>query len=143
MLVNFSNSPRSTMDRVDLTVGPTYSLLDKVRMNGPNSPKLLVKKISDFILHKFDTDRIKSTYIELRKGGIVFHFLSKDHKNAWAIPYHQLSVYQHSGSWTFHGNGKFIRVVNGSSKPMNKFLNKLFKLKRSPCGHIIGQGTGS
>ena len=145
MIYDISYRPKKVIDNIDSLLGSPYRLIDKVRMNGAGSPKLIVHACSQMVLDRLSrTDELVYTNIELRPKGVIVHFQSNLSVFAWPIAYHHLSVYQNGNSWSVHGNGQFMKVrCRSSEQSMRNFLIKLFKLKDEHCGSSVDQGTGS
>ncbi|NND95107.1 MAG: hypothetical protein HKN45_09590 [Flavobacteriales bacterium] len=119
--------------------------MEKVRMNGSGSPKLLIQSCSEDIRASLaHTEDLKYANVELRPGGVVIHFQTGLRVMALVIAYHHLSVYQNGNSWSFHGTGSFMKVrCMGNEVTLRNYLFKLMKLKNKHCGSSIDQGTGS
>ncbi len=145
MIYNISYRPVKVMDKIDSQVGASFNLLERVRMNGTGSPRLLVDEFCEDIKKKiaFSAD-LNYTNIELRKRGIIIYFKNRSIVWAFAIAYHHLTIYQNGSIWSFHSNGRYVKVHCTSSEiSLKNFIFKLMRLKNKHCGHQIDHGTGS
>ncbi|NNC82760.1 MAG: hypothetical protein HKN79_04215 [Flavobacteriales bacterium] len=145
MVYDISYRPKKVLETIDALTGPSFSLLQKVRMNGSGSPRLLIHACSPLILERLArTDQMVYCSIELRPKGILVHFQSNLNVFVWPVAYHHLSIYQNGSSWSIHGGGQFMKVkCRSSENSMRNFLHKLFEHRDRHCGNSIDQGTGS
>lgn len=130
MVYNLTYRNDSIDALIDDILGKPYSLLQKIRIGGVGSKRMLIEKASPnwSLFSKTYTD---NTYcsIELRRNGILVHVHIKLKSYAWIIPYHKLSIYK-TNTMSIHANGKFITLVNNTMLKANKnFFKTLFKLK--------------
>lgn len=111
-------------------VGKPYSFLQKLRLKGVGSKRMMVDSVSPnmmgYINKVADTNYAN---IELRPGGVLV-LINKGLKNfTWTIPYYQLVIYKSDG-FSIHAQGKFVGFKeNRLFRENKKFINKLLKLR--------------
>lgn len=119
-------------------VGPAYSFLERIKMGGIGTSKLVIIEATDEI-HSLLTVTGDTTYchLECRKLGLVIGFQTTMKIYVWLIPYRQLSVYYNSGQMTIYGPKNSIKVkapFNGTID--KKFVRKILTLKSSTSTHL-------
>lgn len=136
MLVNISFLDRKTQELIDTTVGQAFPLIERLKMKGVGSPRLLITDGSPDLKALFEVN-LDTTYcnVELRPKGIIIRFRSLLDTYALIIPYYSLTVYQMAELWQFHIDGQFISAVPELNKNSNrKFLIKLLGEKAKVVG---------
>ncbi len=111
-------------------VGNTFSLVQKIKLNGVGSKRMIVGEVSPNMQSIINTvSDINYGNIELRPNGILV-MLNKGLKNfTWIIPYYQLVIYKTNGS-SIHAQGRFVHFENTKTfKENKKFFDKLLDQK--------------
>lgn len=111
-------------------LGKSYSLLQKIKMNGIGSGRLIIAELSAK-LHPKQVQFSELDYgnIELRPNGIILHFTNRLERFSWLIPYYKLVVYN-STFFSIHSDGNFIRFRKNKNYTDNKkFINKMIDSK--------------
>ena len=113
-------------------VGRSFSLVQKLRMGGIGSKRMIIDDVSPNMQSIMNTVAdINYGNIELRPNGILLR-INKGLKNfTWVIPFYQLVIYKTNGS-SIHAQGRFVHFRNSKTfKENKKFFNKLLDLKVS------------
>jgi len=131
MIVNVTYKDYKTKATIEKTVGPSYSFIDRIKMGGIGTSKLLMLEATEGI-HNLLTITSDTTYchLECRQGGIVVGFQTTMKIYAWLIPYHHLTIYNNSGKLVIYGSKNNIKVkapFNGTID--KKFIKKVLTLK--------------
>ena len=111
-------------------VGEPFGLLQKLKMKGIGSKRMIVDEVSPNMQGMMNTVAdINYANIELRPKGILV-MINQGLKNfTWIIPYYQLVIYKVNGS-SIHAQGKFIHFRNSKTFRENKsFFDKLLNEK--------------
>ena len=87
MLFNTSYKNKDYEEECQSQLGKPYSFLDKVKMNGVGSSRLIIVELHDELAPSYvqETD-IKYASIELRPKGIIIHFSNRLERYSWIIP---------------------------------------------------------
>ncbi|AUC75996.1 hypothetical protein [Olleya sp. Bg11-27] len=130
MLLNTTHTSKAITDRINNLVGPSFTLLESIKLRGIGSKRMVVDKVSPnmaSILNVVSDTNYGN--IELRPKGILIHVTKGLQNFTWAIPYYQLVVYKTNGS-SIHANGKFMHFRNDTTFKENKaFFDKLMNEK--------------
>ncbi|QXP58193.1 hypothetical protein [Olleya sp. HaHaR_3_96] len=130
MLLNTTHTSKANKDRINNLVGPSFTLLESIKLRGIGSKRMVVDKVSPnmaSILNVVSDTNYGN--IELRPKGVLIHVTKGLQNFTWAIPYYQLVVYKTDGS-SIHANGKFIHFRNDKTFKENKaFFDKLMNEK--------------
>ena len=111
-------------------VGPTFSLINIIKMAGVGSSRLIIEELSAKLQPKNKTETaINYGNIELRPQGVIIHFTNKLERYSWVIPYYRLVTYN-TQTFSIHANGHFIKFKKNKNYLNNKkFINKMIDLK--------------
>ena len=115
---------------IDQQMGKAYGILEKIKLKGIGSRRLIIENFSANIAHlALKVSGIQYANIELRPKGVIVHVNQGIYTHAWTIPYYHLSIYN-GDYFTIHGAGSFIQFNKEKSWKENKsFLQKLVSLK--------------
>ncbi|WP_299117349.1 hypothetical protein [uncultured Winogradskyella sp.] len=111
-------------------VGPEFSLVQKLKMNGVGSKRMIIDEVSPNMKSMINlVSDINYSNIELRPKGILL-MINQGLKNfTWIIPYYQLVIYKTNGS-SIHAQGRFVHYRNNKTfKENKKFFDKLLNEK--------------
>jgi hypothetical protein len=126
MLLNTTHRNNEQIELVEDLIGRPFSFVQKVRMNGVQSKRMLIEQTSqnlNLLFHNIP-DLIYS-YIVLRPNGIIVHISDGRWKYDWVIPYFHLSIYE-SPTISLHAQGNSILFKNNVTYRENKeFFGKL------------------
>ncbi len=111
-------------------LGNPYTLIQRIRMNGIGSGRLVIKELSEKLYPKQKQfSEINYGNIELRPNGILVHFTNRLERYSWCIPYYKLVIYN-SNYFSIHANGNCIKFIKNKNYVENKkFINRMIDLK--------------
>ncbi|MDT0642366.1 hypothetical protein RM553_05920 [Zunongwangia sp. F363] len=130
MLQNISYNRPAIKRKIDTEVGKTFTLLERMRLNGTGSPKLHITSASIDIHNLLILDKYTNTCnVEMRPNGIIVMFRSLLETYALIIPYHKLTLYKGKAEeYSIYRDQYFIKVK--ADKPaIHKFFRKIIDYK--------------
>ena len=130
MLFNTSYKNEDYAKESNHLLGETYSLLERLKMRGIGSSRLVIEELSPALtpenMQKID---INYANIELRPKGIVVHFSNRLDRYSWLVPYYRLAIFS-TETFSIHSNGKVIKFKKDKHYQQNKkFINKFRDFK--------------
>ncbi|SEA02175.1 hypothetical protein [Bizionia paragorgiae] len=130
MLYNTTYTNKEDQNAIDLSVGRAYGFLERIKLGGIGSKRMIIEEVSPNLSHI--TNTISDTNyanIELRPRGILI-LINKGLSNyTWVIPFYHLVIYKINGS-SIHAQGKYIHFKNTRTFKENKrFFDKLLAIK--------------
>jgi len=131
MILNITYPTYQTKAEIEKVVGSSFSFLERLKMGGIGSRKMIIYDSSDSIsdLLKVNSDT-KYCNIEIRRAGLIIGFQSTMRIYAWLIPYYQLHLFQ-SGKqlnvYSLQDHVKLKPAFNGQID--KKFVLKLLEFK--------------
>ena len=130
MLFNTSYNNKEYITESANMVGNAFSLLEKIKIGGIGSSRLVIAELSPKLQPKnLPKTDINYANIELRPKGIIVHFTNKLDRYSWIIPYFRLATYSND-TFSIHANGNFIKCVKNKNYQNNKkFITKMIDLK--------------
>lgn len=130
MLFNTTDTNEDFLKESNETVGKAFSFLEKIKMGGVSSGKLVIQEFSAKLQPEIQlSSAINYATIVLRPRGIIVHFNNGPNQYSWIIPYYRLVIYN-SRTFTIHANGHFIKCERNKNFGDNKkFLDKMIDLK--------------
>ena len=126
MLVNVSYNNKEQRSAIDTAVGKPFTLIDRLKLVGVGSPKLLIRSSSKEIdsLLLLDNNE-NSCNIELRPRGLILRFRSLLETFALVIPYYKLTLFKgKSDTYSVHFDHHKVEV-SAQSKPVHAFFKKV------------------
>ena len=130
MILNTTHHNKDHKQIIDDLVGTSFSLVQKLKMNGVGSKRMIVDEVSPNMQSMMnEVSDINYANIELRPKGILI-MITKGLKNfTWIIPYYQLVIYKTNGS-SIHAQGRYIHLRNNRMFRENKkFFDKMLDHK--------------
>jgi hypothetical protein len=126
----------SLKKEIEALVGPSFRMLDRWRMKGIGSPRLLIHEASTDIKELLDVSAdLNYCNVELRPQGIIIRFRSRLETYGLIIPYYRLAFYQNGTSWSFHSEGLFLKVTSTlASEANDRFKMTLLQQKQLCLG---------
>ena len=112
-------------------VGKKFSLLERIRMGGIGSGKLIVSEYSTNLQPCFGNQQdTKFVIAEVCEKGLIIYIKNAINDYVWLIPYYQLSLFK-STHYSIHSNGNFVKVDLKSLEQQNNmsFIKKLEQLR--------------
>ena len=131
MVFNITYHSHKTDHQIAQLVGKPYSVLDRLKMGGVGSPRMIINMASEDIAELFgDSPGFKFCNIELRNNGIIVGFQSNMRIFAWAIPYYKLTIYHNKGLISIYSGESHLKIKPFFNKDIDlKFVAKLLELK--------------
>ena len=117
-------------DESAILVGKKFSLLERMKLKGIGSSRMIIKEISS----KLNSGTLKYSEtdygnIEIRPKGVIIHYTRKLERFSWVVPYYQLVIYN-TQFFSIHANGNYIQFLKNNNYIANKkFINKIVQLK--------------
>jgi len=130
MILNTTHYNPDHMQIIVDLVGEQFSLVQKLKMKGVGSKRMIIDEVSPNMQTMMNTvSDINYGSIELRPNGILVR-ITKGLKNfTWIIPYYQLVIYKINGS-SLHAQGRYVHFKNSKTfKENKKFFDKLLDEK--------------
>ena len=130
MILNTTHSNPEHKQIIADIVGSPYSLVQKLKLGGIGSKRMIVDEVSPNMQSVMNTvSDVNYANIEIRPNGILV-LINKGLKNfTWIIPYYQLVLYKTNGS-SIHAQGRFVHFRNSKTFRENKkFFDKLLDEK--------------
>jgi hypothetical protein len=130
MILNTTHHNPDHMQIIVDLVGEQFSLVQKLKMKGVGSKRMIIDEVSPNMQTMMNTvSDINYGSIELRPNGILVR-ITKGLKNfTWIIPYYQLVIYKINGS-SLHAQGRYVHFKNSKTfKENKKFFDKLLDEK--------------
>jgi hypothetical protein len=130
MILNTTHYNPEHKQIINVLIGSSFSLVQKLKMKGVGSGRMIIDKVSPNMQSMINkVSDINYTNIELRSKGILV-MINKGLKNyTWIIPYYQLAINKING-YSIHAQGKFVHFKNNKMLRENKkFFDKLLNEK--------------
>lgn len=126
MLLNISYNDPLVKKKVNLAVGPPFSLVARWAKKGIGSPRLLINQTSINIHNILVLDKnLNFCSIELRPKGIIIRFRSLLETYGFIIPYYKLKLYKgQAQQYSIYNDSSFIKV-EAKKKNIHSFFKKL------------------
>ena len=130
MLFNTSYKNKDYVKEANRLTGKAYSFLEKLKMRGVGSRRLVVEELSSLITPKnMQEIDVSFASIELRPKGIVIHFTNRLDRYSWIVPYRLIAVFS-TLTFSIHSNGQFIKFRKDKNYHDNKkFFDKMSDLR--------------
>ena len=111
-------------------VGRPFSLIERFKLSGIGSKKLVITDASKEIVELLKLDNnINYCNIEIRKNGIIIRFRSLLETYGLIIPYYKLVIYKgESKIYSFYKDQYYIKFLVNNKNSM-LFVKKVSKLK--------------
>lgn len=135
MLFDTTHPNKDYTKAVKETLGDQFSLIEKIKLGGIGSSRLVIKDSSEKIkTKKYHNQDINYANIELRSKGIIIHINQSKQQQSWIIPYYKLHIYN-TECISFHSDGNYIKLLKNKNYLDNKkFIAKLTDLKNKHLG---------
>lgn len=130
MLLNISYNRPEYKEKINAEVGPTFTLLERFKLNGTGSPKLHITSTSIEIHNLLILDSNMNTCnIELRPKGIIVMFRSLLETYGLIIPYYKLNLYKGKAEeYSIYKDHYFIKI-KANTPAIHKFMMKILDYK--------------
>ena len=140
MLVNVSYNNKQIDQKITQQVGKPYSLIERFKLKGIGSPKLIITKTSIQIHNLLILDNNRNQCnIEMRPNGIIVGFRSLLESYALVIPYYKLVLYKGKAEeYSIYKDDYFIKIqARTKDKEIHRFVQKILAAKTLSSGHRI------
>ncbi|MGY8927484.1 MAG: hypothetical protein ACKVJC_09350 [Flavobacteriales bacterium] len=130
MLFNTSYKNEDYVKEVNRLLGKSYSFMEKLKMQGVGSRRLVIEELSPLLKPK-NMQEIDANFasVELRPKGIVIHFSNRLDRYSWIVPYRLMAIFS-TQTFSVHSNGQFIKLRKDKYYRDNKkFFDKMNDLK--------------
>ncbi len=130
MLLNVSYNNPDIKEKIDREVGKTLTLVDRFKLKGSGSPRLIITSVSIDIHNLLILDNNRNTCnIEIRPNGIIVRFRSILETYALVIPFWKLKIYKGKAEeYSIYRDHYFIKV-EAKDENVHKFFKKLISYK--------------
>ena len=130
MLLNVSYNNPDIKEKIDREVGKTLTLVDRFKLKGSGSPRLIITTVSIDIHNLLILDNNRNTCnIEIRPNGIIVRFRSILETYALVIPFWKLKIYKGKAEeYSIYRDHYFIKV-EAKDDNVHKFFKKLISYK--------------
>lgn len=132
MLLNVSYANKEVTRKIDQLLGKPFTLLERLKMGGIGSPKLIITATSVQIHNLLILDNNRNVCnIEMRPKGIIVGFRSLLESYALVIPYYKLSLYKGKAEeYSIYKDNYFIKVeAKKTDKNIHSFIQKILNEK--------------
>ena len=135
MLLNISYNRPQIKNQINNNIGRAFPLVDRLKMGGIGSGKLVIDTTSQQIHNLLVLDSYRNTCsIEMRPEGILLSFRSLLETYALVIPYRKLHIYKgKSEQYSIYMDNYFVKV-KADEKRIHKFMRKVLDFKVSLSG---------
>lgn len=130
MLLNISYNRPEIREKINAAVGPSFTLLERIKLKGTGSPKLQITSTSLEIHNLLILDSNTNVCnIELRPKGIIIMFRSLLETYGLIIPYYKLNLYKGKPQeYSLYKDHYFIKV-KADNPAIHKFMMKILGYK--------------
>lgn len=130
MIINDTYNHKHINRQIIESVGLPFSFLQRIKMNGNGSPRLLILESSASIQKLLDLDSNATwCYIEIRPKGIILRFRSLLETFAFVIPWWKLVVFKCDAKiYSLHCDDNFVKLRIMTAVEL-KFMRRLMDLK--------------
>lgn len=132
MLKNISYNNPKIIDEINNYVGKPYTILQRLKIGGIGSSKLIINSADSIIENLLNLDNnLNYCNIEIRPKGIIIHFKSLLETYGLIIPFYKLKIFKgKANEYSIYIDNFFIKV-NASEKNEHDFLKKILRLRAS------------
>ena len=137
MLLNVSYNRPKIKKQIEDSVGKSFSLVERIKLGGIGSGKLIINSASQQIQNLLVLDSYTNVCsLEIRPQGIILSFRSILETYALIIPYHKLHIYKgDSKQYSIYMDNYYVKV-KADQKRIHQFMRKVLNHKVS----VTGQG---
>lgn len=130
MLLNVSYNRPKIKAQIDAEVGPPFTLMERLKMKGIGSGKLIIDSTSKHIHNLLVLDNNRNVCgIEMRPKGIILSFRSLLETYALVIPFWKLKLYKGQADvYSVYRDDYFVKI-KALEKSHHKFMQKLLSYK--------------
>ena len=130
MLLNLSYKDNKIKSKINKEVGNEFNFIEKFKLRGNGSPKLLISECSSNIDELLSlNNNIKKCNIELRKKGIIIRFRSLLETYGLIVPYYKLKIFKGKKNEISLYKDNFSVKLKIVGKDVKNFFKKLKEQK--------------
>ena len=132
MLKNISYNNPKIIDEINNYVGKPYTILQRLKIGGIGSSKLIVNSADSIIENLLNLDNnLNYCNIEIRPKGIIIHFKSLLETYGLIVPFYKLKIFKgKANEYSIYIDNFFIKV-NANKKTEHDFFKKILRLRAS------------
>ena len=132
MLKNISYNNPKIIDEINNYVGKPYTILQRLKIGGIGSSKLIINSADSIIENLLNLDNnLNYCNIEIRPKGIIIHFKSLLETYGLIVPFYKLKIFKgRANEYSIYIDNFFIKV-NASEKNEHDFFKKILRLRAS------------
>lgn len=132
MIVKTTYTDKETEKLIDLNLGESFTIMQRIKLNGIGSKRMIINDVSPKFRQYLNTvDDLNYGSIELRPKGILIHIHKKLESFSWIIPYYKLHIYT-SSFFSIHADGNFVQFKKNKLFLENKkFIEKMVAQKNT------------
>jgi len=132
MLKNISYNNPKIIDEINNYVGKPYTILQRLKIGGIGSSKLIINSADSIIENLLNLDNnLNYCNIEIRPKGIIIHFKSLLETYGLIVPFYKLKIFKgKANEYSIYIDNFFIKV-NASEKNEHDFFKKILRLRAS------------
>lgn len=134
MLLLVSYNDKEITRKIDNELGKPFTIMERLKMGGIGSPKLILTETSIQISNLMNLDNNRNVCnIEMRPKGIIVGFRSKLNSYALVIPYYKLVIYKGKAEeYSIHQDNYFVKFeAYAKDKAVHNFMKKLMTAKNN------------
>lgn len=134
MLLDVSYNNKINTRKIDKELGKPFPLMERFKMGGIGSPKLILIETSIQISNLMNMDSNRNVCnIEMRPKGIIVGFRSRLSSYALVIPYYKLVLKKGKAEeYSIHMDNYFFNFeAQTKDKAVHNFMKKLIKAKNN------------
>jgi len=130
MIKNLSYNSKKINTLLSELVGRPFSFIERLKLGGIGSNKLLIADASKEIVELLRLDNnINYCNIEIRKNGLIIRFRSLLETYGLIIPYYKLIIYKgESNIYSLYKDTNYIKFF-ADNKSTSLFMKKIIRLK--------------
>lgn len=132
MLLDVSYNNKEITRKIDDELGKAFPFMERFKMGGIGSPKLILTETSLQISNLMNLDNNRNVCnIEMRPKGIIVGFRSRLSSYGLIIPYYKLVLYKGKAEqYSIHKDNYFFKFeAKAKDKAVHKFMKKLMLAK--------------
>ena len=140
MILNISYHTRELKEEIDTAIGKPFPVLQRLKMKRIGSQRYQVLQASATLQELFNRDgSLNVCNIELRQGGIILRFRSRQETYGWMVPYYLLTVYKTEDTFSLFGGTEYIKVIPAHNASLDQeFMRKLIRIKANYTQDFLG-----
>lgn len=134
MLLDVSHNDKKISQKIDIELGKAFTLMERLKMRGNGSPKLILTDASIQISNLMNLDNNRNVCnVELRPKGIIVGFRSKLNSHSLIIPYYKLVIYKGKAEeYAIYKDNYFVKFeAEAKDKAVHNFIKKLIDARNA------------